>query len=117
MNEIQDYFYSMAQQTGTLWENMSSQASCNHGFASYIGHVLYRDVLGIKQIDYLKKEITVQFNDNELMECNGTIPIDNNFIELKWKRSESQIKYTVKAPPGFKVRIENRGTAKLIREN
>ncbi len=117
MKEIQDYFYSMAQQTGTLWEHMGAEASCNHGFASYIGHVLYRDVLGIRHIDYHKKEITIQFSDNELLECSGTIPIDNNFIELKWKRSESQIKYTVKAPPGFKVRIENRGTAKLIREN
>ena len=24
----------MAERTGTLWENVSEQASCNHGFAS-----------------------------------------------------------------------------------
>lgn len=115
--EIQDYFYAMAQQTGSLWENMGSQASCNHGFASYIGHVLYRDVLGVKQIDYLKKIVTVQFNDSELLQCSGTIPIDNDFVTLKWKRSGNQINYSVKIPKDFKLRIENLGSAKLVREN
>lgn len=38
MQEIEDYFYNMAETTGTLWEHDSTLASCNHGFAS---HVLY----------------------------------------------------------------------------
>ncbi len=33
---IEGYFYSMAEQTGTLWEHAKSSASCCHGFASYI---------------------------------------------------------------------------------
>jgi len=33
---IEGYFLYMAEQTGTLWENISSTASCNHGFASYV---------------------------------------------------------------------------------
>ena len=33
--EIKDYFGFMAEKTGTLWENDSDVASCNHGFASY----------------------------------------------------------------------------------
>ncbi len=115
MKEIQDYFYSMAQQTGTLWEHMGAEASCNHGFASYIGHVLYRDVLGIRHIDYHKKEITIQFSDNELLECSGTIPIDDSSVELKWKRIGKQINYSVKIPPGFEVKIENLSSAKLVR--
>ncbi len=35
---IDGYFYYMAEKTGTLWEDVSDHASCNHGFAS---HVLY----------------------------------------------------------------------------
>ncbi len=35
---IEGYFLYMAEQTGTLWENIGAYASCNHGFAS---HVLY----------------------------------------------------------------------------
>lgn len=42
---IKDYFYKMACATGTLWENDTPHASCNHGFAS---HILYwLDKLGM----------------------------------------------------------------------
>ena len=114
MDEIQDYFYAMAQSTGTLWENMGSQASCNHGFASYIGHVLYRDLLGISQIDYLNKEITIQFTDSKLKQCSGVIPVDESSVELKWNRTGNLIKYSVKTPPGYRVTIDNRSSSELI---
>lgn len=35
LKECTGYFHYMAQRTGTLWENTSEYASCNHGFASY----------------------------------------------------------------------------------
>jgi len=114
MHEIQDYFYAMAQSTGTLWENMGSQASCNHGFASYIGHALYRDVLGISRIDYLAREITIQFTDSELTECSGVIPIDDSAVELDWNHTGNQINYSVKIPPGYKLKIENPGSLRLV---
>ena len=34
LDEIKGYFFYMAERTGTLWENVGEQASCNHGFAS-----------------------------------------------------------------------------------
>ncbi|MDR1154865.1 MAG: hypothetical protein LBL04_09135, partial [Bacteroidales bacterium] len=89
--EIQDYFYAMADQTGTLWEHMQHHASCNHGFASYIGHVLYRDVLGIRNIDYINREITVCFSDIVLDQCSGSIPIGDEVVSLKWKRTGDSI--------------------------
>ena len=47
LRNIEGYFYYMAEKTGTLWENDSDEASCNHGFAS---HVLYWfDKLGMLQ--------------------------------------------------------------------
>jgi alpha-L-rhamnosidase len=115
MSEIQDYFYAMAKTTGTLWENMSSEASCNHGFASYIGHVLYRDVLGISRIDYINKAVTIEFTDSELKECSGAIPVDDSAVELTWKRTGNQIKYSVKIPPGYKVNIDNQSSAEVKR--
>ena len=33
---IEGYFYGMAERTGTLWEHMQDVASCNHGFASHV---------------------------------------------------------------------------------
>ncbi len=38
VNNIRGFFAKMAALTGTLWENETPYASCNHGFAS---HVLY----------------------------------------------------------------------------
>jgi alpha-L-rhamnosidase len=105
----------MTQLTGTLWEMMDSGSSCNHGFASYLGHVLYRDALGINHIDYIRKEVTIRFSDNDVDDCSGVIPVDESYIELKWKRSDSQILYSVKVPPGYKVNIENESSSELVR--
>ena len=33
---IRDYFYYMAERTGTLWETADTKCSCNHGFASCV---------------------------------------------------------------------------------
>ncbi|MCE5345539.1 MAG: hypothetical protein LLG13_04510 [Bacteroidales bacterium] len=115
LKEIQDYFYKMAETTGTLWENMGSQASCDHGFASYLGHVLYRDILGINKVDYINKEITVRFTNIDLNECNATLPINDSEVELKWKRSDNQISYSLKAPSDYKVKIENLSSSELVK--
>lgn len=115
LGEIQDYFYNMARITGTLWENMGSQASCNHGFASYLGHVLYRDILGISKIDYVGKEVTIRFTDINLDECSGVVPVENDAVELKWKRVGNLIRYSVKIPEGYKLNIENLSSSKLLK--
>ena len=36
LENIEGYFTYMADATGTLWENVTSTASCNHGFASHV---------------------------------------------------------------------------------
>jgi len=40
VDECTEYLLYMAERTGTLWENQSDHASCNHGFASHAAHVL-----------------------------------------------------------------------------
>jgi alpha-L-rhamnosidase len=103
----------MAERTGTLWENTSPHASCNHGFASYIGHVLYRDVLGISNIDYLKKEVTIRFTGINLDECSGSIPVGDDVIDLRWKLADGKIVYSLNVPDDFSVQIENMTTLEL----
>jgi alpha-L-rhamnosidase len=117
LKEVQDYFYKMAQLTGTLWEMMGSGSSCNHGFASYLGHVLYRDALGINQIDYKAKEVTIRFSDNDIDECIGVIPVEENVVELRWKRINNKIKYFAKVPPDYKINIKNLSSAELERSD
>ncbi|KAA6311454.1 hypothetical protein EZS27_037419, partial [termite gut metagenome] len=76
-------------------------------------HVLYRDVLGISHIDYINKEITIRFTDIVLDSCNGSIPVGKDIIKLQWNRSGNLIKYALKTPKGYKVKIENLSSAKL----
>lgn len=38
LENVEGYFYYMAERTGTLWENVSENASCNHGFASHVAY-------------------------------------------------------------------------------
>ncbi|MCQ2144083.1 MAG: hypothetical protein MJY56_08475, partial [Bacteroidales bacterium] len=59
LDNINGFFTKMADLTGTLWENMSTNASCNHGFASHIAHVMYRDGLGIASVDPLARKVTL----------------------------------------------------------
>ena len=40
--EMSGYFLYMADKTGTLWENDTDAASCNHGFASYAAVLLQK---------------------------------------------------------------------------
>lgn len=114
LSEVQDYFYSMAHLTGTLWENMHSHASCNHGFASFIGYVLYRDVLGIKEVDRVKKKITIRFTDLDLEHCSGSMPVGDEVIKLEWSRANNTLHYKLETPKEFKVVIENMGSTEII---
>ncbi|MCG6186929.1 alpha-L-rhamnosidase-related protein [Maribellus maritimus] len=107
LSEVEDYFYEMAKQTGTLWEHMKSSASCNHGFASYLGHVLYRDILGIKNVDYLNKRVTIRFSDIDLDECSGVLPVEDDAIEFSWKKQNGTIEYSLNVPVGFETEIIN----------
>ena len=36
LDNIREYFYPMAERTGTLWEHDKPTGSCCHGFASYV---------------------------------------------------------------------------------
>ena len=44
-DNIRGYFTYMADKTGTLWELVSDNASCNHGFASHV--IYWMDRLGL----------------------------------------------------------------------
>ncbi len=44
LDNIEGYFYNMACMTGTLWENDSTVASLDHGFASHVIVWLLRDM-------------------------------------------------------------------------
>ena len=48
ISECEEYFYAMADKTGTLWEHDGPNASCNHGFASAVAVILTKCLGGTK---------------------------------------------------------------------
>ena len=110
IRESRDNFYYMAENTGTLWENVGSYASCNHGFASHIVHVLYRDVLGIYTIDSQKKKIILRFTDLDLKSCQGQMPVAGQIVKLQWQRRGRVIEYKIDIPESYEVEVLNPGS-------
>ncbi len=100
-------FYYMAERTGTLWENTGAYASCNHGFASHIVHVLYRDILGIYDIDYKQKIITLRFTDINLNSCRGELPVADQIVRLAWQKEADVLTYKIDVPDGYSVEVKN----------
>jgi hypothetical protein len=113
LNESIDEYLYMANLTGTLWENITTVASCNHGFASHVAHVFYRDMLGLNRIDPINRQIDVVFNDTDVKSCRGTVPVDDQLISMLWEKKEKKLIYTLSVPDGYKVNIINRSGLKL----
>lgn len=107
MSESLDEYLIMAKTTGTLWENMTTVASCNHGFASHIAHVFYRDLLGVKNILSDTKKIEIKFTDTDLKSCKGKIPVGSEYLTLEWVKKDDVFSYYLDVPEGYEVAIEN----------
>ena len=113
LNESIDFFDYMAVKTGTLWENIGTYASCNHGFASHIVHILYRDVLGISNIDYKNRKVVFSIPDIELERCQGIIPVGEEIVKLSWSKADGIIDINYSIPEGFTSVIENNSNCKI----
>ncbi len=100
-----DYLLYMADRTGTLWENVKEEASCNHGFASHIVHTLYRDVLGVT-VEAGQMHVTVRIPDVPLEWCEGRMPVPGGVIAMRWWKENGQVRYRLDAPAGYFVSVE-----------
>lgn len=106
LDEMKGYFLYMAERTGTLWEHNGTQASCDHGFASHVVVALYRDILGVRMIDYEKKTISVNPPLGlALTWCEGEIPVsDKDLANVSWVLGQNgHPEVTVKLPVGWSV--------------
>lgn len=88
LNECVRYFYDMTQKTGTLWENNTASASCDHGFASYVSRfiiyalfgfdVLYPEKGGAKNGIKLNSEAVLSFKQKTV-----NLGVLNNIVTVK----------------------------------
>jgi len=116
LDESVAYLMYMAEETGTLWENVGSYASCNHGFASHIVHTLYRDVLGLYRVDTVNRTIKLRFSDLDLSWCEGRLPTPDGPISLRWAKKDGKLTYRLDTPAGYRFTVENLSSLKLVRK-
>ena len=105
IKETVDFYLPMVELTGTLWENMTIVASCNHGFASHIAHVLYRDVLGVYNISPTKKTVTLRIIDSGLEHCQGSIPVNEESVDIEWTKEKDKFNVTLSLPEGYNYKV------------
>jgi alpha-L-rhamnosidase len=115
LDESTGYLLYMAERTGTLWEVADEKASCNHGFASHVVHVLYRDVLGLHRVDPLARAVRLRFCDLALGWCRGKLPVPGGAVSLEWRRRGRELRYRVSVPAGWSVEVENLSRSRLVR--
>lgn len=82
INEIKDYFDYMALRTGTLWEADTERSSCNHAFASHVVRFIFRDCLGILDIDETNKKIYLNNDYTAPKNAKAVIPLINGSIKV-----------------------------------
>ncbi len=107
-NELVDYYLYMAEQTGTLWENVSASASCDHGFASHVAHVFYRDILGVRQVDTQNKVVHLKIADVGLDWAGGAIATPDGPVDVRWQKENGEVTRQIKIPAGYTVREDDR---------
>ena len=114
VDESTAYLLYMADRTGTLWENIEPSASCNHGFASHAVKILYRDVLGLYEIDAVQKRVLVRLADSNLEWCEGRVPVGDGTVSLRWWKQQGRLHCRLDAPAGWTSALENHTQLPLV---
>jgi len=101
--ETRDWFLAMAERTGTLWEHLDTRASCCHGFSSIASEYLFRDILGVREIDRVAKTVRVAPADDLPLDwCEGTLPLSRGeFATVSWRKTGGRVAVEVKLPQGW----------------
>ena len=108
LDESVAYNEYMVDRTGTLWENDTDFASCNHGFASHVERVYYRDVVGIRSVDPSAKKIVIRLPKiDSLTWAAGVQPLYGSAIKLRWEKKDGKLLYSLETPDGYDVEFSN----------
>ncbi len=102
--ETCDFFLYMADLTGTLWENIGTTRSCNHGFASHVAVSYCRDLLGLRKIDYRTREVEFEPPEGLPIESiSMEIPVEGGMIRAGWRRRDGKIAKEIRLPSGWRL--------------
>lgn len=102
--EVRDFSLYMAEKTGSLWEMVSPSASCCHGFASHMAVCLFRDILGVREIDRIARTVRIcPPKDVPIDWCEGVIPVSRtDVLKVRWERTGARPVVRMDLPNGWR---------------
>jgi alpha-L-rhamnosidase len=112
LEQLKTSYVPMARTTGTLWEHKDTSASCNHGFASHVAHIMFRDILGAS-IEAIDSSVKLRIPSLDLEWCEGIIPVGKDRIDVKWRKKGRKLECRYSVPAGFTMEIDNQSGLKL----
>ena len=116
LEESVAYNLYMAERTGTLWENDTPHASCDHGFASHVVRVFHRDVAGIYAVDAIAKKIAIRLPKLDALAWASAVqPVPGGAIKIRWEKQDGKLSYTLETPAGYDVAVENASGLEAVR--
>lgn len=98
LDESKEYYFKMAQITGTLWEHNQIHCSLNHGFASYVANMVVKGLSGFRGVDECGRCVYFE-NADAVIPCKLKIPTRDDYIEVTCAHGER----TVKLPEGYRL--------------
>ena len=110
LDQLRKSYLPMAKKTLTLWEHKDTSASCNHGFASHVAHILYRDVLGVR-IDPAGKVVEFRIPDLPLEWCEGRMPVEGGCVDASWRRRDGRTIHRLSVPRGYRTEVTDAGSS------
>ena len=93
-DECIDYFFNMAERTGTLWEHDRPEASLNHGFASVAANIVLYLCCGYKGVDFKKKKAYFQ---KPCKSINFRLELRGEGVKFFAEENQGKIKYYFKS--------------------
>ena len=96
LEECRDFYGYMAERTGTLWENITPNASCDHGFASSILNLIVSASTGLLGFDCNAKTVTVA-----KPACRVKSKLELRLPDGKLKLKSKNGKIRIRLPKGY----------------
>lgn len=106
LEESRRYFYPMAELTGTLWEHDRIVGSLNHGFASVIGVILMKCLLGIQSIDESERKIVLDFSEQRIS-AEGAVGTRHGEVWVRQEVHQGKTRIYYRVPPEYECLIVN----------
>lgn len=92
--ECIDFFYYMAQRSGTLWEYQSTEASCNHGFTSVVCAFIAEFLFGYRGFFAVDKTLVFSRDFCKDTDARITLPVGTDKLTVELRGGKRTVAHT-----------------------